>query len=530
METITLELEQGTPDWENYLLVSNGASEASAVLGISRNAKRNELLAAKATGIAKTFSDYVRRFVLDKGHEVEALARPIAEDIIGQELFPVVMAKGNIRASCDGLTMDETIAWENKQFNTKYFELVSNGELPEEHWPQCQQILYVTGAEKLFFTISDGTPERTVGVWVYSDADLQSTILNAWEQFEIDLKNYKHVEIVEPPKSAIIQSLPSVTVVAYGELTTCNLPELTPVFDKFLREVNRAGFVTDDDFSIAEGNAKEARNAAKGCVASKEMAIKGMLSVSEVIDTLTKYEQEFNALGLVLEKAVKAEKDNRKATAKLERDKAYADHIAAINAEITPIVLALDSADKPNFVDAMKNQRTLAGLYDKLNTELARCKIAADVIAKQIREKMTFLRENASDFKFLFHDLQSIINKPFDDFKLIVETRIKDYKVAKEAELEAERVRIQQEEEANKACETYIPPSKASSQIAETKSEFNPDFEPEPNCYGYSKDDIIEFVEAKTKLPTLAAIDIILWVAAEIQGGKAAHPGLAKYK
>ena len=448
MKTITLELEQGSPDWENYLLVSNGASEASTVLGISRTGKRNELLAAKATGIAKTFSDYVRRFVLDRGHEVEALARPIAEEFIGEELVPVVMAKDNIRASCDGLTMDETIAWENKQYNAEYFELVSNGELPEEHWPQCQQVLYVTGAEKLYFTISDGAPERTVGVWVYPDKELQLTILDAWAQFEIDLKNYKHVEIVEPPKAAIIQSLPAVTVMAYGEVTTCNLPQLTPVFDKFLREVKRTGFVTDDDFSIAEGCAKEARSAAKGCVTSKEMAIKGMLSVSEVIDTLSRYESEFNALGLALEKAVKAEKDNRKANAKLERDKAYADHVAAINAEIKPITLVMDASDKPNFVECMKNQRTLASLYNKLDTELARCKIAADAVAKSIREKKAWLKENADGYQFLFNDLQSIIYKQIDDFQLIANTRVKDHKAAKEAELEADRKRIQQEEES----------------------------------------------------------------------------------
>lgn len=462
METITLELEQGTLDWENYLLVSNGASEASAVLGISRTGKRNELLAAKATGIAKTFSDYVRRFVLDKGHEVEALARPIAEEFIGEELFPVVMAKGNIRASCDGLTMDETIAWENKQYNAEYFELVSNGKLPEEHWPQCQQVLYVTGAEKLYFTISDGTPERTVGTWVYPDTELQGMILAAWEQFEIDLKNYKHVEIVEPPKAAIIQSLPAVTVMAYGEVTTCNLPQLTPVFDKFLSETKRNGFITDEDFSIAEGNAKEARKAAKGCVTSKEMAIKGMLSVSDVIDTLTKYEKEFNELGLALEKAVKAEKDNRKATAKLERDKAYADHIAAINAEIKPVVLVLDAADKPNFVECMKNQRTLASLYNKLDTELARCKIAADAVAKSVREKKVFLNENCDGYQFLFNDLQSIIYKQSDDFQLIANTRIKDHKASEEAKAEVLRLKIQQEEEAKAIAKVKLEQAEQS--------------------------------------------------------------------
>ena len=42
------------------------------------------------------------------------------------------------------------------------FQAVNVGRLalPEEHMPQCQQVLMVTGAEKLLFVVSDGTPDK----------------------------------------------------------------------------------------------------------------------------------------------------------------------------------------------------------------------------------------------------------------------------------------------------------------------------------------------------------------------------------
>jgi predicted phage-related endonuclease len=56
-----------------------------------------------------------RRF--DDGHRYEALARPVAERIIGDDLYPVVGSEGRLSASFDGLTMDESTAFEHKSLN-----------------------------------------------------------------------------------------------------------------------------------------------------------------------------------------------------------------------------------------------------------------------------------------------------------------------------------------------------------------------------------------------------------------------------
>jgi predicted phage-related endonuclease len=81
-------------EWAQFRLTKFGASEAAAMLGISTKAKRTELLHMKHTGTPKEFSDWVQKNILDYGHEVEALARPIIEELIGEDLYPVTCSTG----------------------------------------------------------------------------------------------------------------------------------------------------------------------------------------------------------------------------------------------------------------------------------------------------------------------------------------------------------------------------------------------------------------------------------------------------
>ena len=104
MKRILNSLVQGTPEWMEFRLTHHGASEAAAMLGLSKKVKRSELMLAKHTGVAKEFSAWVQEKVLDHGHEVEALARPLVEKLIGEPLYPVTMSYGKLSASCDGLT------------------------------------------------------------------------------------------------------------------------------------------------------------------------------------------------------------------------------------------------------------------------------------------------------------------------------------------------------------------------------------------------------------------------------------------
>ncbi|MFA5633135.1 MAG: YqaJ viral recombinase family protein, partial [Porticoccaceae bacterium] len=203
------DLIQGAPEWHLFRAEHFGASEAAAMLGVSPYKTRHQLLREKATGVTPEVSEHTQR-IFDHGHEVEALARPIIEADIGEELFQVTMSDGKISASCDGLTVLGDTAWEHKQWNQALAESVRAGILPEEHKPQCQQVLMVTGAERLIFTVSDGTRQNMVSMEVLPDPEYQAKIRAGWAQFERDLAEHKPeapaVEVVAQAQ----ESLPAV--------------------------------------------------------------------------------------------------------------------------------------------------------------------------------------------------------------------------------------------------------------------------------------------------------------------------------
>jgi predicted phage-related endonuclease len=449
---------QGTAEWHSERHELRGASEAAAMLDLSPYTSRNELLKLKATGIKKEVNDYTQR-IFDNGHRVEALARPIIENLIDDVLYPVTLSLGKLSASCDGLTGSGDIVFEHKQWNAKLAQSLRNSILPEEHWPQCQQVLLVTGAERLIFVVSDGSEENLEYLWIYPDANWFKKLIVGWEQFEKDLANYVPIEVIEPAKAEVIQNLPAVVVEVKGELTTCNLAGVKPYFDKFLAEA-KTELVTDDDFAQAEAEAKLGRETAKRCKLTAKAVIDQMLSISEVTRELEAYAMKFDALALNQEKAVKEQKEQRKATARSQREQAYNEHIWALQAEIRPVVLVCPA---PDFIGAMKNQRMLESLYNKLDTELAKAKIEADALSQKVRLNLALIKEYP-DHAFLFSDIQTLAYKEFDELKILVQSRIDAHQKAEESRLEKERERIRAEEEAKLRAEQEL---KAQPEIEE---------------------------------------------------------------
>lgn len=425
-------LQQGSEAWHAFRLEHFGASEAAAMLGISKIAKRSELLHAKHTGIAKEFSDWVQEHILDHGHEVEDAARPIAEEIIGEDLYPSTYSHGKLSASCDGITLSGDVAFEHKQYNLALAESVHNGMLPAEYQPQCQQVMMVTGAQKLLFMVSDGTCENFEYVWVEPDIKWREALLQGWTQFAIDLAAYVPPEIVEKPKAEPIKDLPAVIINASGGLSVCNLAEVTPVFDLFIASA-KTELVTDEDFANGEETAKKSRSVAKTLKMKAKEVIEQIATVGDAVRTLELYAEKFDKLGLTLEKAVKDQKETIKGKILAEARQAFTLHIAALEIEIDPLRLAYA---QPDFAGAMKNKRMLASLHDAVNTELANAKIAADAVARDYRGKLDSMRTFEA-YKFLFNDLQQIISKPRADFDLLVNSRIEAHKKAEAEKVEA---------------------------------------------------------------------------------------------
>lgn len=442
-------LIQGTPEWHEFRSNHYGASEASAMLGISTKTTRNELLKFKATGTAKEFSEWVQKNILDKGHEVESEARSIAESIIGQSLYPVTCEFGTLSASCDGLTIDDSIAWENKQYNIALFNSVSEGILPEEYKPQCQQILLVTGAEKLLFTCSDGTEGKTTSIWIDPDQDWFNKILMGWEQFTKDLDNYKPVEYKELPAGDSIQSLPALRIEVQGQVIDSNLAQYKEAAKSFIDKIS-TDLITDQDFANAENAVKFCKNSEEKLESAKEHALAQTASIDDLFKTIDYVKEELRSKRLALEKLVKERKELIRNEIIVKNKSLYSDHITALQKSIEPIVL---NSTPPNFAEAMKGKKTVESLHNAADTCLASAKIEIETIANLVKSNLKFLNTNGSEYRFLFNDIQSIAFKQFNDFEVLVKSRIYEHQQSEAKRIESERLKIA-EQERSKAEKT----------------------------------------------------------------------------
>jgi predicted phage-related endonuclease len=437
-------LLQGSDDWHAFRFMHHGTSEAAAMLGLSKKVSRTELVRMKATGVAREFSDWVQENILDYGHEVEALARPNAEKILADELYPVTLSLGRESASCDGLNMDETIGFEHKQWNEDLAAAVVGNILPDDHKPQVQQQLMVTGAEKWMFMVSDGTEENMVWMWVYPDAAWFDRIRAGWEQFDVDVANYKQIDHAVKPEAAPAAALPALVVHTEGKVVSSNLMVYQKAAEKFLSTI-KTDLQDDQDFADAEYNVKFCGEAEDKLELAKAAALAQTSTIDEVMRTVDHIKAQFRAKRLELEKLVKTRKEQIKETILNEGKRDYAEHITALEKEIAPLRLNLVP---PDFAGAMKNKRTLASLHDAVNTTLANAKIEANQKAADYRIKQAWCKENAAGYGALFMDMAQIIGKPMDDFQLVVRTRIADHERAEAAKQEALRAKIAAEEKA----------------------------------------------------------------------------------
>lgn len=438
----THDLVQGSDAWHQFRLDHCGASEAAAMLGMSPKVKRAELLRAKHTGLAREFSDWLQRNVLDKGHEVEALARPHIEAIVGESLYPVTMSDGPLSASCDGLTLADDIAAEHKQWAERLAASVRAGIVPDEHMPQCQQVLMVTGADRLIFVVSDGTPERMVYVWVYPHPQWFLRLREGWAQFERDLAAYVLPDSAEPsPVGKAPETLPALFIELKGEVTASNLAEFKATALAAISSVNR-DLKTDADFADADKAIKWCGDIESRLAAAKEHALSQTASIDALFKALDDIAAESKRVRLDLTKVVDRRKVEVREQAIVRARSVLDKHIATLTAEIAPMRLPAIAAD---FAGAIKGKRTVASMQDALDGVLAVAKIAAEADARAIRANLAAFKERAAGFEFLFADLAAIVHKAADDFGLLVQARIDGHRAA-----EAEKARRAAEAEAQR--------------------------------------------------------------------------------
>jgi predicted phage-related endonuclease len=439
------DLVQGSADWGVFRLEHFGASEAAPMLGISSRVKRTELLHMKHTGTPQEFSNWVQEKILDHGHLVEAAARPLVENLIDDDLYPVTCSEGLLSASCDGLTMAGDVAFEHKQWNAALADAVEAGQLPDEYMPQCQQIMMVTGAGKVKFVVSDGSLDNFQHMDVLPDPVWQERIRAGWAQFAGDLASYVPAKYATKPEAEPIMQLPALSIHIEGKVARSNLPAFKAKAERFIASI-KTDLLTDQDFADAEATVKFCEQAEGDLEQAKRAALEQTADIADLMRTIDHISEQLRAKRLVLIRTVKDKKELIKAGILAQVKLAFQEHVAALEQEIAPLRLVFQTRD---FAGAMKNKRTLATLQDAVDTELANAKIAVDAIAAGVRSRLAWYREHAVGHEFLFADLQNVIQKQDDDFRLTVNTRIESHQRA-EAE-KAERARQQQEEARQRA-------------------------------------------------------------------------------
>ena len=449
-------LVQGSDEWHRFRLEHFGASEAAVMLGISPYVKRTDLLQIKQSGIAREFSDWFQRKILDGGTAAEALGRPMAETIIGEELYPATYSDDKLSASCDGLTMDGSIAFEHKQWNANLALALHNNQLPDEYQPQCQQVMMVTGARRLLFMTSDGTSDRCEIIWVTPDTEWQKHITLGWTQFDADLKDHQPVMEKMTATGKPPEMLPALRIEVTGMVTASNLIEFQQRALSVISAINTS-LQTDEDFASAEATVKWCSDVESRLEAAKQHALSQTASIDALFRAIDEIKAEARSKRLDLDKLVKSRKDSIRVEIVRAAQLALQAHVDALNKRLGKPYLP--AQDMMRFGTCIKGLKSISSLRDAVSVEVANAKISASSEADRIEMNLKTLRELAADHAFLFHDAAQIVLKANDDLTALVKTRIADHKTEEERRLESERARIRQEEEAraNKAAAERAP-------------------------------------------------------------------------
>lgn len=447
-------LAQGSPEWLAHRAQHFNASDAPAMLGCSPYKSRRQLLREVKTGITPEV-DAAAQKRFNNGHRLEALARPLAEGIIGEPLYPVTGTNGRFSASFDGLTLAEDCGFEHKALNADLRSAFQTGaDLPLHYRVQMEQQLLVSGAERVLFMASDwdgsGNLIEEHHRWYLPDHALRSQITDGWAQFARDLETFE-VETYATP--AVVGSspdtLPALRIQVEGTVIASNLPAFKETALAAIRSVNRT-LATDQDFADAELSVKWCKEVEERLEAQKRQALSQTASIEELFRTMDDIAAESRRVRLDLEKLVKARKEEIRASIVMDAQRALLKHMATLSAEVQPFAVSGVAAD---FAGAIKGKRSITAMHDAVDHALADAKIAADSAARVVRTNAACLHDLAAGRESLFPDAGRMVGMEPAAFREIVSGRIAQHEAAM-----AEQVRKVVEKEKTEAARTVVVP------------------------------------------------------------------------
>jgi predicted phage-related endonuclease len=453
----THQFTQGSAEWHTHRLAHRNASDAPTMLGHGHKT-RTELLHETYVGITAEVSNFVQKKIFDPGHAFEALARPLAEEILGKELYPVtgsIEIDGlKLSASFDGIDMMEDVGFEHKRLNATLkhdmFDGCTGTDLHEMYQIQMEQQCIVSGFKTVLFMASEWNGDELVEErhCIYtSNPELAAQIIAGWKQFEEDLANYVPQEPVQKATGRTPETLPALRIEVKGEVTTSNLNEYRDHALAVFAGINRE-LTTDQEFADAEKTVQWCASVEERIDAAKQHALSQMVTVDEIFSIMEEVKTEARRVRLELDRLVKSKKESIRNEIVLSRTSQF-------NAYIAQLDMAFKKPLMPqialNIAEAIKGKRTVETLKDAADTELARAKIEAKDIANRITLNLATL-EKHRELIVLFPDYRALVLKQADDLDAIITARIATH----EASIAAAKEKAAREAEAAMLVESEM--------------------------------------------------------------------------
>lgn len=456
-----IEAAQGSQEWLQIRSQHFTASEAPAMLGLSKYKTRQDLLREKATGLTEEV-DANKQRLFDAGHEAEAVARPLAEAYLQEDLFPATGAAEidglPLLASFDGLNMEETLVWENKLASAAVEAMIASGDLEGTYWPQVEQQLLVSGADRALFTACDGE-KITDKIWYESKPERRAALIAGWKQFAEDLANYQHVEATPVAVAAPINELPALMVEITGSVTASNLAQWKEIVTERIAGIN-TDLQSDDDFANADAMVKFLDDGEKRIDLVKSQAQANAADIDRVFRALDEIKASMRSKRLELDKLVTKRKESIKIEIMQAGKEQLAAHIAGLNKRLAKVQMPPIAAD---FATAIKGKRNLESMRGAVADLVAAKKIESNEIADRIDANLKTIALE-TEYHFLFSDVAMLAMKQPDDLALIIRTRIADHKREEDRRAELAREKIRAEEERKATAKAKAEQEKAERQ------------------------------------------------------------------
>lgn len=436
--------------------------------GVSKYQSRSDLLKTKYTGEVPEVTPAQQR-IFDKGHAAEASARPIAERIIGEELYPCTATHDEhdwMLASFDGCTMLEDVIWEHKLINDE-LRAATADTLAEHYKVQMDQQLAVSGAEKCLFMASDGTEDDCNYFWYTTTPERIAALFAGWAQFKADLEAYQPQAQTVALQGEAPDKLPALSIQMTGGVQASNLPDFKAKALAMIVGI-KTELVTDKDFADAESTVKWLQKGEKQLDESKQRALEQTASIAELFSTIDELRETMRQKRLHLNKMVKAEKENRRLEIVGNATYAFNQFLESLDCPVEPV----HSIDIPG---AIKGKKTISTLQAAADDEVARVKIECQQLANEINGNKVLLDKEQGEYAFLFSDWRDLIQKQRDDLQAVIAARIAQHKEVEQKKQDAERERIRQEEAAKAQREAAEAEAKRQAEEAEKRKP-----EPEP--------------------------------------------------